>query len=952
VTKPDEQEIFHAARRIEAPEARRAYLESACGEEPGLRARVEVLLRIHDEDQSFLRSPVGRVQTGCVEPIGEAPGAVLGPYQLLQPLGEGGMGTVFLAEQTWPVRRQVALKVIKPGMDSRQVLARFEAERQALALMDHPNVAKVHDAGATPAGRPYFVMELVQGVPITRFCDDNQLTIRQRLELFVPVCQAVQHAHQKGVIHRDLKPSNVLVASYDGKPMPKIIDFGVAKATGPKLTEETLVTACGSIVGTPAYMSPEQAGPNPHDIDTRSDVFALGVLLYELLTGTTPLRGEGTTEVDVVELLRRVREEELPRPSQRLSTSTELPSIAANRGLEPKKLPRLVRGELDWIVMKCLEKDRTRRYETANGLARDVERYLGNERVEACPPSAGYRLRKFARRHKTILATTGAFAALLVAATVSSIALASWALRERNHAEEQTRASEANFKKALEAVDQMLTRVGEGRLTNVPQMEPVRRDLLQDALRFYQEFLRERGDSPVVRSETANAYRRVGQIQALLGQPEEAEEAFRQAVVLLGKLLDESPDDPSHHKNLAAAHNGLGMLYHSTTRWPQAETHLQRAVALLEKPEAEGLLPLKNRHSLAGIHNNLMILYRQMGQLDKAEAAFFKCKTVTEKLLADDLKDGRSLMLLASCHQNAGFVYGAKGQTREAEAAYQTALTLNQRLIRVEPEEVSHQKRLAGTQNNLGLLYTQTGQHDKAEAAYQESLALNKAILDAHPKVVAFRVDLAGAYGNMAIHVRKTRSAEEALEWSARSISILESVLEQDPRHGAARQSLFDGLMGRGYAYVNLGRQDEAAKDWQRMLEISEGQPDIRIRIYRPFALVFLGEHSKAAAEIETLVAESHIQGRNLLLFAKVHSLCSAAAAAEAQLPLAEREKLADKYGRRAVDLLRQARARGYFQGPGQLAELKESKDLESVRSRSDFQQLLTELEQQGMTKR
>jgi serine/threonine protein kinase len=327
-------------------------------------------------------------------------GTAIGPYKLIQAIGEGGMGTVWMAQQTAPVKRLVALKVIKPGMDSRQVLARFEAERQAVALMDHPNIARVLDAGATAAGRPYFVMELVKGVPITRYCDDHRLTPRQRLELFVPVCQAVQHAHQKGVIHRDLKPSNVLVAQYDGRPVPKIIDFGIAKATGQQLTEHTLVTGFGAVVGTLEYMSPEQAELNQLDIDTRSDIYSLGVLLYELLTGSTPLEKKRLKEAALLEVLRVIREEEPPRPSARLSTTDELPAVAANRGMEPKRLSGMVRGELDWIVMKCLEKDRSRRYETANGLAADVQRYLADEPVLACPPSAGYRLHKFARRHK------------------------------------------------------------------------------------------------------------------------------------------------------------------------------------------------------------------------------------------------------------------------------------------------------------------------------------------------------------------------------------------------------------------------------------------------------------------------------------------------------------------------------------------------------------------------
>jgi WD40 repeat protein/serine/threonine protein kinase/tetratricopeptide (TPR) repeat protein len=415
--KLDEQGVFNVARRIEVPEARRLYLGQSCGADAALRARVEALLRVYDEERSFLQSPAEGLRTTVEDrPAAEAPGTVIGPYKLVQQIGEGGMGAVFLAEQTQPVQRRVAVKVIKPGMDSRQVLARFDAERQALALMDHPNIARVLDAGATERGRPFFVMELVKGVPITTYCDEHRLTPRERLELFVPVCEAVQHAHQKGVIHRDLKPSNVLVALYDSKPVPKVIDFGVAKAAGPKLTERTLCTELGAVVGTLEYMSPEQAQLNQLDIDTRSDIYSLGVLLYELLTGSTPLQPRRLKPAALLEALRLIREEEPQRPSTRLSTTAELPSIAANRGLEPKKLSGLVRGELDWIVMKCLEKDRNWRYETAGALARDVERYLHDEPVQACPPSAWYRLRKFARRNKAALATAAVLGAGLVVA--------------------------------------------------------------------------------------------------------------------------------------------------------------------------------------------------------------------------------------------------------------------------------------------------------------------------------------------------------------------------------------------------------------------------------------------------------------------------------------------------------------------------------------------------------
>jgi serine/threonine protein kinase/tetratricopeptide (TPR) repeat protein len=420
----NEREVFIAALQKESAAERRAYLDAACGGDDGLRRGVEALLAAHERAGSFLEHPLVDPAVTTDDPISERPGTVIGPYRLMEQIGEGGMGLVFVAEQQQPVRRKVALKVIKPGMDTRQVVARFEAERQALALMDHPNIAKVFDGGTTDSGRPYFVMELVKGVPITEYCDHNQVPIRQRLELFVSVCQAVQHAHQKGIIHRDLKPSNALVMSHDGTPVVKIIDFGVAKAIGQQLTEKTIYTQFSQMVGTPLYMSPEQAGQSGLDVDTRSDIYSLGVLLYELLTSTTPFDRERMHDLSYDEMRRIIREEEPPKPSTRISTlGKAAATVSTQRQSEPKQLSRLFRGELDWIVMKALEKDRNRRYETANGLAMDVQRYLHDEPVQACPPSAAYRLRKFARRNKGRLAV----AALAVFFLASLGGIAGWA---------------------------------------------------------------------------------------------------------------------------------------------------------------------------------------------------------------------------------------------------------------------------------------------------------------------------------------------------------------------------------------------------------------------------------------------------------------------------------------------------------------------------------------------
>jgi serine/threonine protein kinase/tetratricopeptide (TPR) repeat protein len=707
-----EETLFHQALGKPAGE-RPAFLEQACGGDAALRQRLEALLQAHEHPGSFMgRPPLDLPSDPPTAPpadgdeprqLAEGPGSRVGLYKLLQSIGEGGMGAVYMAEQTEPVQRRVALKLIKPGMDSRQVIARFEVERQALALMDHPNIAKVHDGGTTPAGGPYFVMELVKGIPITKYCDEHRLTVRQRLELLVPVCQAVQHAHTKGVIHRDIKPSNVLVARYDGRPVPKVIDFGIAKATGQRLTDKTLFTEFGAVVGTLEYMSPEQAELNQLDIDTRSDVYSLGVLLYELLTGTTPLERKRVQGSALLEVLRLIREEEPPTPSARLSTTAELPAIAANRGLEPKKLSGLVRGELDWIVMKALDKDRNRRYGSANGLADDLQRYLADEPVLACPPSAGYRLRKIVRRHKgPVLA-----AALVLITLVAGVVVSTWLAVRATQAEDEAldaasyekaareaeaaaREAEAAERKQAEAVAGLLESTFRGL---DPKQAPgdLKSQLAWQLDEVAANLEHKYAGQPLVRARLRNT---LGITQQGLGNYDRATALFEQALEeRRSKLGPDHPDTLESLHNLAAAHFHAGRLDRAV---PLAGQALARRRARLGPDHPDTLTSMQNVASI----------YLQARRLDEALPLF---EQALAKLRAT-LPPGHTATLY--CMNNLAMGYLEAGQPGKGLVLLEEAL--KGRRARLGPDHPLTWHSVS----NLAAAYRDTGRPDRAVPLY------------------------------------------------------------------------------------------------------------------------------------------------------------------------------------------------------------------------------------------
>jgi len=857
---PKEEVIFNAARQFADAQKLRQYLDLACKGEPELRLRIDRLLGSAPEADAFFGRNAALASNSFVpdahlDPLRPGPtiqapaGAVIGRYHLLEKIGEGGMGEVWMAEQREPVKRHVAVKIIKPGMDSRQIIARFEAERQALAMMDHPNIARIFDAGATDNGRPYFVMELVRGTKITEYCDANQLPTGERLKLFILICQAIQHAHQKGIIHRDLKPSNILVALQDGVPVPKVIDFGIAKATEGRLADATVSTQLQQFLGTPAYMSPEQAGMTALDIDTRSDIYSLGVLLYELLTGHTPFDAHELAKEGLDAIRRTIREVEAPRPSARLSTlrGSDLTATARQRGTESARLRNLIRGDLDWIVMKCLEKDRSRRYDTANGLAVDLRMHMQNEPVLARPPSASYRLQKAWRRNRSLFAGAALLAAVLMVATGISVWQAILARERLAESQQISKFMTEVFRSPDPALDGRSVTVASSlasaarRLESDLAKQPGLRARLQGSIAktyhelgldgeaiplqekvrdYYQAIYgAEHPDTLAAMSALGASYYRIGRLDEALKLHEKALELRRKV------------NGPEHPDTLTAM-NALAVSYYAAGRYDEAFGLWERvlplrrrvlgpehpdtldamenvAVAVEADHQAEALklrtdvltlrrkvLGLEHPDTLAAMHN-LAHSFEQVGQLDQALKLNEEALPLFRKVFGPE-------------HHNTLIAMANLANSYEDDSRRDEALRLREQVLSLRRKVLppGHPDTLDAMEN-LAISFD-VGRHAEALELREEVLALRRKFLaQDHP-------DTLTAMGNLAISYDDAGRWDEALRLREQVLALSRSSKARGPENIDTLSALADLAVSYGEA----GRCEEAIDSWERLVAL------------------------------------------------------------------------------------------------------------------------------------
>ena len=802
-----------------APEQRSAYLDGACSSDPALRKEVEDLLADSaDVPSSFLQSSAMAEMIGA-EIEGIASVAALEPgqefaqrFRLIRKLGEGGMGQVWLAEQTLPMRRQVALKMIKAGMYDEAVVQRFQSERQSLAIMEHPAIAKVFDAGTTPQGQPYFVMEYVPGLPITEYCDQNKLTIRDRLELFIETCEAVQHAHQKAIIHRDLKPANILVVEVDGKPMPRIIDFGLAKAVTHPIAAEALKTQFGNLVGTPGYMSPEQADANVQDIDTRTDVYSLGVVLYVLLAGREPFESKQGQKQQFDEFLRKLREDEALKPSTRVSGDRLSSSaIAEARSTESRQLIRILRGDLDWITMKALEKDRARRYGAPSDLAADIRRYLNHQPVLARPASAAYRSGKFVKRHKFALAVASVFALL---ALVGAVAI----VREARIARMQEVRAERRFASLRKLTDSMLFEFHDS-IETLPGSTAARELVVSRALEYLQQIEAEANGDPATLRDLAAAYERIGRIRADEGNPhlggvgsfEQAKELYGKALEIRQKLASLDPSNATLQLELTDTLLNVARIHEQLGDMSGALQFLQQRLAIqeeLQRTHGSDTLAFESARTLA----NMGALHVWLGDRDSTLAYESRALDIGKELLKANPNSVQARITVWRSLTWSGWALKLQRRFRDAAASWRGALAISEKLASEDPNNTTYQRYLISDHGNLCESLAYAGEFSEVRSHCETAIAINRIMVNSDRKNAQALADLGNSNMTMGLALYLMHSPRQASIYEQRATSIYQDLALRDPDSLSNALDRSESLLYLGRVEADLHRPELARK--------------------------------------------------------------------------------------------------------------------------------------------